>query len=167
MKNKMTRDTVPSDFTLALVLVDAVPVLFFGGSMVLAGKLLGSSLFLAGALLSLYAGAAKVLWKLIVVTKKKNIWWMFLQMRIWMPVGFLLMAAGAVMSGAAWQSVLERAVKFPAAACFGAGFLGMGLMLICAFRLDSSDVRANWLEQIINGVSQGVIFLGLLLTALS
>lgn len=43
-KPKMTKNTVPDDFTLSLALVDALPVLFFGGSMILTGMLFGSVL---------------------------------------------------------------------------------------------------------------------------
>ena len=70
----MTKDTVPENFTLSLALVDALPVLFFGGSMILIGLLFKSVLFMIGALLCFWAGAAKVVWKVIVVTKKKNVW---------------------------------------------------------------------------------------------
>ena len=33
-KPKMTKDTIPENFTLSLAFVDALPVLFFGGSMI-------------------------------------------------------------------------------------------------------------------------------------
>ena len=61
-KPKMTKDTIPENFTLSLALVDALPVLFFGGSMILIGLLFGNPLFLIGATLCFWAGAAKVLW---------------------------------------------------------------------------------------------------------
>ena len=48
---KMTKDTVPEDFTLSLALVDALPVLFFGASMILIGIMFASSLFILGAVL--------------------------------------------------------------------------------------------------------------------
>ncbi len=34
-KPKMTKYTIPENFTLSLALVDSLPVLFFGGSMIL------------------------------------------------------------------------------------------------------------------------------------
>lgn len=163
MKQKMTKDTVPEGFTLGLAIVDAIPVLFFGMSMALAGVLLDSGLFLAGAALCLFAGIAKVLWKIIVVLKKKNIWWMFLQMRVLMPVGLVLMIVGAVTAKADLSPVLAQAMRFPAAPCFVMGFIGMALMTVFAFRLDSSDAKSNWIEQITNGAAQFAFFLGLLL----
>lgn len=166
--NKMTKDTIPQNFTMSLVLVDALPVLFFAASMVAAGFLLKSGLFLVGALLCLWAGAAKVIWKVIVVLKKRNIWWLFLQMRIVMPVGFLLMAAGlaANRKSVDFAALWSAAVSAPAVFFFAVGLLGMALMLVFAFRLDSSDVRANWLEQLTNGAAQAAFFVGILLLTL-
>lgn len=57
-KVKMTKDTIPEDFTLTLALADAVPVLFFSATMLLVGLLFRSPLFLIGAGLVLFAGAA-------------------------------------------------------------------------------------------------------------
>ena len=87
-KPKMTKDTIPENFTLSLAIVDALPVLFFGGSMILIGLLFGSPLFLIGAALCFWAGAAK---------------------------------------------------------------------------LDSADVRSNWIEQLTNAIAQAAIFVGILL----
>lgn len=167
-KNKMTKDTIPEDFTLTLALVDAVPVLFFSATMLLVGLLFRSPLFLIGAGLVLFAGAAKVLWKVIVVLKKKNIWWMFLQMRILMPIGMVLMLLSLVLG---WKhlngaQILAGVTSFPTVACFGVGILGMVLMMVFAFVLDSSDVKSNWIEQSTNGVAQIAFFVGMLLIVL-
>ena len=75
--SKMTKDTMPTGFTMGLAMVDALPVIFFGAATVLAGVMLKCPLFLIGAALCFFGGAVKVLWKIIVVLKKKNIWWMF------------------------------------------------------------------------------------------
>lgn len=163
-KVKMTPDIVPEGFTLSLVLADALPVFFFGGSMILSSLLLRSPLFLLGAVLCLAAGAAKVLWKLVVVLRRKNIWALFIQMRILMPIGFLLMALALGLRAGSLNAaqMLSAALAFPAGVCFGVGALGMALMLVFAFALDSSDVRANWIEQLTNGAAQAAFFLGLL-----
>ena len=167
MKNKpkMTKDTVPENFTLPLALVDALPVLFFGGSMILIGLLFGSPLFLTGAALCFWAGAAKVLWKIIVVTKKKNVWWMFLQMRIVMPVGFVLMILAVVLNrnDINLSAVCAAVISFPSVIFFTVGVIGMVLMGVFAAKLDSADVRANWIEQLTNAVAQAAIFVGILL----
>ena len=90
---------------------------------------------------------------------------MFVQMRILMPVGFLVMLAALIvdrgnLSGAA---IFAGLTDFPACVFFELGVLGMVLMTIFALWLDSSDPRANWLEQGVNGIAQMCIFIGLLL----
>ena len=163
-KPKMTKETIPENFTLSLVLVDALPVLFFGGSMILIGLLFGSSLFLIGAALCFWAGTAKVLWKIIVVAKKKNVWWMFLQMRIVMPLGFVLMILAVILNRSAIDlpTVFTTIVSFPSVIFFAVGVLGMALMGIFAVKLDSADVRSNWIEQLTNAIAQASIFTGIL-----
>ena len=162
---KMTKDTIPENFTLSLAFVDALPVLFFGGSMILIGLLFGSPLFLIGAALCFWAGVAKVLWKIIVVTKKKNVWWMFLQMRIVMPVGFVLMLLAVILNRNAidLSAVLAAVVSPPSVIFFAIGVTGMVLMGVFAAKLDSADVRSNWIEQLTNAAAQAAIFPGILL----
>ena len=164
-KPKMTKDTIPENFTLSLALVDALPVLFFGGSMILIGLLFGSPLFMIGAALCFWAGAAKVLWKIIVAAKKKNVWWMFLQMRIVMPIGFALMIFSVILNRNAidLSAVLAAVVSFPSVLFFAVGLIGMLLMGVFAAKLDSADVRSNWIEQLTNAVVQAAIFVGILL----
>ena len=163
-KPKMTKDTIPENFTLSLAFVDTLPVLFFGGSMILIGLLFGSPLFLIGAALCFWAGAAKVLWKIIVVTKKRNIWWMFLQMRIVMPVGFVLMILAVILNRSAinLSTVFAAIVSLPSVLFFAVGLIGMVLMGVFSAKLDSADVRSNWIEQLTNGVAQAAIFTGIL-----
>ena len=160
---KMTKDTIPEDFTLSLALVDALPVLFFGGSMILTGVLFGSRLFMLGAALCFWAGAAKVLWKIIVVTRKKNIWWLFLQMRTVMPLGFVLMLLAVFVnrSGINLPSVFAAVLSFPAVLFFFIGIIGMVLMGVFAAKLDPEDVRSNWIEQLTNAVAQASVFTGI------
>lgn len=164
-RNKMTKNTVPEGFSLALALVDLVPVVCFGLSAVRAGGLLHSALFVAGAVVCLLSGAVKVLWKGIAAVTRRNIWPLFVQMRVLMPAGFALIAAALIvhradLSGAA---ILAGVTGFPACVFFALGALGMVLMTVFAFGLDAGDVRANWVEQITNGIAQLCIFIGLLL----
>ena len=164
-KPKMTKDMIPENFTLSLALVDALPVLFFGGSMILIGLLFDSPLFLIGTALCFWAGAAKVLWKIIVAAKKKNVWWMFLQMRLVMPLGFAMMIFAVVLN----RSILDLHAAFaavlslPSVIFFAVGVIGMTLMGIFAAKLDSADVRSNWIEQLTNALAQAAIFVGILL----
>ena len=98
--------------------------------------------------------------KIIVVLKKKNIWWMFMQMRTLMPVGMLMMLAGGIMCRG--NVDFKAFFLFPAAAFFILGALGMVMMTVFAFVLDSSDLKSNWIEQLTNGFAQICFFAGLL-----
>lgn len=162
---KMTRETIPEGFTLSLALVDALPVLFFCASMMVIGRLFSSFLFLLGALVCFIAGAAKVLWKIIVVLKRKNIWFLFLQMRILMPIGFAMMLISLVVNRAriSLAEIAAGFLRMPSLFFFAVGILGMVLMMVFAVKLDSSDVKANWIEQLTNGIAQAAFFVGLLL----
>ena len=92
-KNRMTKDTIPEGFSVKLALVDLIPVVFFGLSAVRVGSLFHSALFIAGAALCLVSGIVKVLWKGIVAVSGRNVWPLFVQMRVAMPVGFALLLA--------------------------------------------------------------------------
>jgi len=168
MGNKMTKDTFPRDFSLGLALVDAIPVLFFGATVVISGAIFKSPLFIFGAVISFASGAVKVLWKIIAALKKKNIWWMFLQMRIAMPIGFVIMIIGFVSAFGRidFSWLLKTVISLPYVVFFAFGFIGMILMCIFAFTLDSSKPRSNWTEQITNGISQAMFFIGVLLIKL-
>jgi len=163
-KQKMTKDIVPENFTLSLTIIDAIPVIFFGATMLLIGRIFPNYIFLTGAVLCLFAGLCKVLWKVIVVLKKKNIWWMFLQMRILMPLGFLMMLFSVYRKRGdiSYRMVIYKVLSFPSVIFFVIGFLGMVLMMVFAFTLDGSKVKSNWIEQITNGIAQIFIFLGVL-----
>lgn len=164
-KNKITRDTIPEGFSVPLALTDMIPVVFFGLSAVRIGALFHSALFTAGAIICLASGVVKVLWKLIAAVSQKNIWSMFVQMRIAMPIGLAAMIAALIagharLSGAA---ILAGILGFPSCVFFGIGALGMVLMMIFAFAMDSSDPKSNGIEQTVNAVAQICIFIGLLL----
>lgn len=164
MKQKITKDTVPEGFTLSLALFDALPVLFFGAGTVLLGVLFKNVLFLFGAVLCFWAGAAKVLWKIIVVTEKKNVWWLFLQMRTAMPAGFLLMLLSVICnrSGIRSSGFQNGVLSFPSVLFFALCLTGMLLMGIFAKKLDASNPRSNWIEQITNAAAQFCFLIGVL-----
>ena len=140
-RNRMTRETIPEGFSAPMAFVDLLPVVFFGLSAVKAGNLFHSGLFVAGAVVCLLSGVVKVGWKLIAAVFQRNIWPMFVQMRVLMPVGFLTMFAALIVdrAGLNGEAMLAKLSGFPACLFFLAGALGMILMLVFAFRMDSSD----------------------------
>lgn len=163
MKTKVTKDTIPEGFTLKLAIVDAIPVLLFAVDMIVISHLFSSKLFLLGSLLMFYAGTCKVIWKIIVATKKKNVWFLFIQMRYVMPVGFILMIVGTLLNLNSFSILFNSIIQMPVIIFFVLGIIGMVLMLIFMFFLDGEKSKNNWIEQITNLAAQLSFFIGLLL----
>ena len=55
--------------SIGMALMDAVPVLFFCGSVFFIGSIFNSALFMVGAVLCIAAGTCKVLWKMLLAAK--------------------------------------------------------------------------------------------------
>lgn len=161
----MNKEVVPKDFTLSLALFDILPVLFFSGTVILIGLLFDSKLFLIGAFLCLFAGISKVIWKIIVVLKKRNIWFLFIQMRITMPIGLILMIVSLIINrtNIDVSLVLNRITSLPSIIFFIIGLIGMVMMLLFGALLDGGKLRNNWIEQITNTIAQACIFVGTLI----
>ncbi len=81
-----------------------------------------------------------------------------------MPLGFFLMILSFFIFRipVTWLSVLKKILSLPQIIFFVPGLLGMILMGFFAFSLDGKNVKSNWIEQIVNGISQICIFLGIL-----
>ncbi|MCQ2554191.1 MAG: hypothetical protein MJ171_00880 [Clostridia bacterium] len=165
MKKKMIKDVIPEGFTVSMALTDMIPVVFFGLTAFVTGLILHSPAAAAGAAVTFVSGFIKVVWKLIVALKKKNIWWMFIQMRMVMPLGFLVFLVGLVkgISEVPFNMILSSVTGMPQLVFFILGISGMILMSIFAVKLDSSNAKNNWIEQTVNGISQACFFLGVLL----
>ncbi len=153
-------------FTLWLALVDAIPVLLFGGSMLLVASKFGHPLFIAGALISTLAGCCKVAWKLILGIWKRDLKWLNKPFVPMQATGFLLMLISFLLgfSQISWATVLAGISGFPAIVFF-IGWVGlmsfMGWFRKNKFRND--DAKANWTAQIINCLGQACLLLGILL----
>lgn len=160
-RNRMTRETIPEGFSAPMAFVDLLPVVFFGLSAVKAGNLFHSGL--CGSLPAL--GCCEGGMEAHRGRSQRNIWPMFVQMRVLMPVGFLTMFAALIVdrAGLNGEAMLAKLSGFPACLFFLAGALGMILMLVFAFRMDSSDPKVNWMEQTVNSLAQICFFIGLML----
>ena len=158
-------DGIPQGFTLALALVDAVPVLLFCVSMLVVASRFGSALFALGALCSALAGAGKVLWKLLLACRRRDVAWLNRQFRALMPAGFALMVAAVAWAAATGALSLgglaARIASFPACACFAAAALGLAAMGVMAAKLERTDARANWIEQLTNVFAQAMLLIGI------
>lgn len=152
-------------FTLGLALVDAIPVLSFGISMVIIAGKFGSPLFMVGAALSVLAGCCKVAWKLILGIWKKDLRWLNKPFVPMQASGFLLMLVSFVIGfrKISWPAVGTALVSFPSLLFFIAwiGLMGfMGWFRKHKFR--NEDAASNWTAQIINAVGQTCLLLGIL-----
>ena len=152
-------------FTVGLALVDAIPVLSFGISMVIIAGKFGSPLFMVGAALSVLAGCCKVAWKLILGIWKKDLRWLNKPFVPMQASGFLLMLISFVIGfrKISWPAVGAALVSFPSLLFFIAwiGLMGfMGWFRKHKFRND--DAGSNWTAQIINAVGQTCLLLGIL-----
>ena len=168
MKQKISKNIVPEGFTVKLALVDSIPVIFFGLASIILGLSFSSITFIIGACITFLSGLLKVIWKIIVATRKKNIWPLFIQMRIIMPIGFLIMVIGFIL--ACFNNdmnIFFNSLLNPICIIFLAlGLVGMAMMVVFAIKLDSSNPKSNWIEQICNGISQACFFIGFLIAFL-
>ena len=153
-------------FTVGLALVDAIPVLSFGISMVIIASRFDSLLFMLGAALSVLAGCCKVAWKLVLGIAKKDLRWLnkpFLPMQI---TGFLLILISFVLGfrKISWGGVLAAVTELPSILFFLAW---IGLMFTMSWyrkhKFQRNDAHSNWTAQIINAVGQTCLLLGILL----
>lgn len=152
------------DFTLSLALFDALPVIFFCMAMLLIASWFHNIFFLIGIILCTFAGCGKVLWKILVVSKGYDIRLLNRQLRILMPLGFLLVIIGLFIGRNVinFSKLWHQIMLFPTCLFFGITIIGMICMSIFAFKLDSTKARSNWIEQITNAIAQGCFLLGVL-----
>ncbi|MBR4090594.1 MAG: hypothetical protein IKK28_06970, partial [Mogibacterium sp.] len=137
------------DYTLGLALLDLMPVLLFLLSGLIMYSMYESPILLAGVLASFIGGFCKAVWKLIIVTVKKDCSGLTRAFRILMPSGFVLMILSVPAGGGAALAGLWRSLTMmPAALLFAAGFALMCLMGYLGSHMDSS-AGSNWTEEIV------------------
>ncbi len=153
------------DFPIGLALFDAIPVLCFSAAMLVIAGRFSNVVFMIGAVLCALAGTCKVVWKIIIASTKKDIWLLNRQMRVVMPIGFVLIIAGLVigMDADMWRQLGRCIISFPAVMLFAVTFAGMICMGVFAAKLDHTKVRSNWIEQITNAVAQLCMLIGVII----
>lgn len=152
-------------FTLGLALVDAIPVLSFGISMVIIASRFDSPLFMVGAALSVLAGCCKVAWKLILGIAKKDLRWLNKPFVPMQATGFLLMLISFILGFGKidWAGVGTALISFPSLLFFIAWIALMGFMgWFRKYKFKNDDANSNWTAQIINAVGQTCLLLGIL-----
>ena len=155
-------------FTLSLALVDALPVLLFGGSSIMLGILFKSALFIVGACLIFLGGFLKVMWKIVLAVKGRDIVFLNKQMKYTMLTGFALVLVSVLVNikRISLAAIGSALVSMPACIFFLLFVCGMVGMGVCAKKLDSSVAKNNWIEQSINAAAQLCLFIALLITAM-
>lgn len=152
-------------FTLALALVDAIPVLSFGIAMVIVAARFGSPLFIVGVSLSVLAGCCKVAWKLVLGIAKKDLRWLNKPFVPMQATGFLLMVISFIIGFGAidWSGVLAAVTGLPSLIFFvlWIGFMGFMVWFRKA-KFKNDDAKSNWIAQIVNAVGQTCLLLGIL-----
>ena len=152
-------------FTLSLALVDAIPVLSFGISMVIIAGRFHSTVFMIGAALSVLAGCCKVAWKLVLGIAKKDLKWLNKPFVPMQAAGFMLMLVSLLLgfSKIHWSGVLSAVAGFPSSLFFTAwiGFM-FAMSWYRKHKFRREDAHSNWTAQIINAVGQTCLLLGIL-----
>lgn len=152
-------------FTIGLALVDAIPVLSFGVSMVIIAGRFQSPLFMIGAALSVLAGCCKVAWKLVLGIAKKDLRWLNKPFVPMQATGFLLMLISLIVGFGKinWAALGAAVIGLPSVVFFVSwiGLMGfMGWFRKNKFKND--DAKSNWTAQIVNAVGQTCLLLGIL-----
>ena len=152
-------------FTVGLALVDAIPVLSFGISMVIIATRFPSPLFMIGAILSVLGGCCKVAWKLVLGIWKKDLRWLnkpFLPMQI-TGFGFVLGSLLAGFGKIHWGSVGAAIIGLPSVFFFAAWIVLMGFMgWYRKHKFSHDNAKSNWTAQIVNAIGQTCLLLGIL-----
>lgn len=152
-------------FTVGLALVDAIPVLSFGISMVIIASRFHSPLFMIGAALSVLAGCCKVTWKLVLGIAKKDLRWLNKPFVPMQATGFLLMIISFIIGFGKidWAGVGAAILGVPSIVFFLAWIGLMGCMgWYRKNRFSNDDAHSNWTAQIINAIGQTCLLLGIL-----
>ena len=152
-------------FTIGLALVDAIPVLSFGISMVIIASRFPSPLFLIGAILSVLGGCCKVAWKLVLGIWKKDLRWINKPFVPMMAGGFLLLIVSVIVGFGKihWAGVRAAILSFPSVLFFAAWIGLMGFMgWYRKHKFSNEDAKSNWTAQIVNALGQTCLLLGIL-----
>ncbi len=152
-------------FTVGLALVDAIPVLSFGISMVIIASRFDSPLFMLGAALSVLGGCCKVAWKLVLGITRKDLRWLNKPFVPMMASGFLLIliSLGLNLRRIDITAVAAAVTSLPSLLFFIAW---IGLMFFMGWyrknKFKNDDAHSNWTAQIINALGQTCLLLGIL-----
>ena len=153
-------------FTLSLALMDAIPVLCFGASMIMIASKFSSPLFIIGAVLSTLAGCFKVAWKMVLGTSKKDVKWLNKSFVPLQSAGWLLMLVSLIIGFRKinWSGVWSAVIGMPSLILFIIWILAMFAMVWYRKKyFKKDDARSNWVAQSINCTGQIALLLAIIL----
>ena len=124
-----------------------------------------SILFRVGITLVIIAGALKAGCKFVIALVHKDVPFLSRQMGFLMPAGFLLVLIALIVDHGKWSfdAVAGHMVHMPALLFFLCGAAGLVIMTWLARSQDRRNPKANWIEQIVNSLSQFCIMMGIFL----
>ena len=155
---------VPEGFGMTMAWMDCLPVLLFSISSSILALRFPSVLFRTGTILVILAGGMKAAWKFVIALKKRDLPFLNHQMRLLMPGGFALMFFALFFDRSRWSAaaVWHHMTALPSLIFFLAGASGVLVMFWFARHLNSREASANWREQMVNGITQLCVLLGIL-----
>ncbi len=151
------------DASIGMAIVDALPVVCFSASMILVAQMYQSIIFMIGAILCVVAGLGKVLWKFILAITQKDVSILYRQFHFLMPAGFILMIISLVVKRPSWSVIWVNVSSFPCNISFLIAIVAFVIMGILGAKMDSSDKKANWIEQIVNLVAEVCILIAVII----
>jgi len=159
-------NTLPS-FSLSLVIVDYLPVLFFFlATYIIAKKIrnihkLGGNIFSVGSLIFFIGGFLQATWKLIIVLFKKNISILHSQFKYSMLTGILLMITGVIISRSQiqWNVVKYRLFSMPCILFLIIIVVSISISIVFMFILDSNNITGHWIKECVQVIYNGNLFL--------
>ena len=152
------------EYTPGLAFFDLVPVVVFLMSGIVIYTMFDSPVFLAGVLACFAGGMSKVIWKMLVVFRRRDYAVLTKAFRILMFGGFglmivsVLLRAGSGSLAGLWKGF----TLMPATIFFIAGFAGMFLMGWLGSHMDQS-AKSNWIEEGVNAAAQTAFLIGIII----
>ena len=166
----MEKDESHPGFTLSLALMDAIPVLLFLATVVVAGTAVHNIVFTIGACFMVFAGVGKVLWKILLGLGKGDVKFLNTLFAPLMIIGFLLIICGVVIAFKkqvlTWGMIKTDILSFPAIVFIGLAVVGLCLMTIIRINHSADELSTqagvNWMAEWTNTFAQAFLLIGMI-----
>lgn len=154
---------LPEGFTLAMAIMDCLPILFFSLASGILAYRFHSIPFRFGILLVILAGSMKAGWKFVIALGHKDLPFLNRQMRYLMPIGFLLMLLALIIDRDRWSiaAVLRHVTRMPSLLFFLLAILGIFCLIWLGKHQNNRSAKANWKEQAVNSFSQACFLIAI------